>query len=139
MRTFSTDNYPLRKAKAGLSKLFILILLAEIVQLFAACENMEDTYKEFQITRIYSPKINNLSAITGYKSVTLNWSNPEGDIAKKIYIVYGEENITIDEMVETVTINNLEIKGYNISVYTIDAHGNKSVPVTVYVFPNGED
>jgi hypothetical protein len=106
--------------------------------ILSSCETMEDTYKEYVITRVYSPKVLNLTAVVGYKTVTLNWDNPKGDIAKKIHITYGDVTVTLEEMVETVTIDELEIIGYDFSVYTVDAQGNLSVPASIYVFPNGE-
>ena len=105
-----------------------------------SCDKMEDNYTEYlNNERTYSPKVKHLVAETGLREVTLYWQNPEGDLAKKIQIDTGDEQLTFDEMIHTATLSGLEIRGYEISVYTLDAYGNLSVPETVQVFPNGEE
>lgn len=99
---------------------------------------MEDTYKDYQTDTIYSPKVTDLKAQVGYKTVTLAWTNPNSDLAKSILVEYDGKSVAIDGMVATATLNDLVIKGYEISVFTIDAFGNRSVPSKIYVFPNGE-
>ncbi len=106
-----------------------------LIFIISSCENMEDTYKDYMIERVYSPKVKNLKAINGFKEVTLKWDNPQGEIAKKIEIRYEDQKLIYDELINEVVIKNLLLKGYNMSVYTIDAQGNYSIPVVVYVFP----
>jgi hypothetical protein len=125
------------KKNRKLRGILFMVLIA-LLPLFS-CDKMEDNYSEYLTPRSYSPKVINLSAMAGYKTVDLSWENPEGQIAKKIMITYEEEEIILDEMVDTFSLEELEIKGYEILVFTLDAHGNKSVPASVYVFPNGEN
>ncbi len=106
-----------------------------LIFIISSCENMEDTYKDYMIERVYSPKVKNLKAINGFKEVTLKWDNPQGEIAKKIEIRYEDQKLIYNELINEVVIKNLLLKGYNMSVYTIDAQGNYSIPVVVYVFP----
>lgn len=115
--------------------LFSLVSLS----LFNSCEKMEDTYSMYQVETIYSPKVSGLWAQIGYKTATLSWTNPEGDLAKKILVSYDGQEMVFDEMISTITLNDLLIKGYEISVYTIDGFGNRSVPSNVYIFPSGEE
>ncbi len=108
--------------------------------LFFACDKMEDNYKQYEdMQRLYSPKITNLTATVGLKTATLEWDNPEGDLAKKIVVDFQDDILKFESLVDSVTLENLEIKGYNISVYTIDAFGNYSIPVSIQIFPNGEN
>lgn len=115
------------------------VLLLSVTILFAACEEMDDNYKDYLEDIVYSPRVTGLSAQNGYQVVTLNWDNPKGDIAQKIIIRYDEEELVFDEMVSSAVISNLEVKGYEMAVYTMDGAGNYSVPAMIYVFPNGED
>jgi hypothetical protein len=99
---------------------------------------MEDNYEKYIESRIYSPRVTDLNAAVGFKTVTLSWQNPSGDIAKKIIVQYDDQEIVYDEMINEVVIDELEIKGYQMTVLTEDAYGHRSVPSSVYVFPNGE-
>jgi hypothetical protein len=100
---------------------------------------MDDNYKKYlDIQRVYSPKISNLSAVVGLRTATLKWNNPEGNIAKKILIDYQDDSLKFNTMVDSAFLDNLEIKGYTISVYTLDTFNNYSVPVSIQIFPNGE-
>jgi hypothetical protein len=72
----------------------------------------------------------------------LFWENPTGNLAVKIKIEVKDDSIQsfiIDEMVDYYKLENLEIRGYDISVYTIDKYGNLSVPATVSAFPGNSD
>lgn len=103
------------------------------------CEKMEDNYEQYITNQIYSPKVMDLTASIGYKTALLEWSNPTGDIAKKIEIVYDDVLINSDELISSYQLTDLELKGYQVFVYTIDIHGNRSVPAQVYIFPSGEE
>ena len=119
-------------------KNYLLAVLS--VFLLFSCDKMDDNYKKYlEIERIYAPKISNLTAAERLREATLYWDNPEGDIAKKIFIDYGDDSLLIDKMVDSAVITNLEIKGYTVSVYTIDAFDHRSVPVSITIFPNGEN
>ncbi len=89
--------------------------------------------------RIYPPRVTNLVAYEGLREVSLTWDNPAGNIARKILIDYGDDSLYYENMVDSVHIDSLEIKGYTVSVYTLDAYDNKSVPETITIFPNGEN
>ncbi|MCF8370058.1 MAG: DUF4998 domain-containing protein [Bacteroidales bacterium] len=121
-------------------KIFIYVLLIALTTFqFLSCAKMDDNYSDYlDINKVYSPKVTNLTKIPGLKQVRLKWDNPTGDIAKKIFIDYMDSTVTIDSMITSYHLTGLEIKGYDISVYTMDAFDNLSVPETVSVFPNGE-
>mgnify|MGYP000737151315 CR=1 FL=1 len=117
----------------------ILIALVAILNI-SGCSKMDDNYIDYlKMEKVYAPKISNLTAVVGLKTATLTWDNPEGDIAKKILIDYQDDSLKFDSMVDTAVLGNLEIKGYDVSVYTIDAFNNYSIPVTIQIFPNGEN
>ncbi len=113
----------------------VLLLL-----LVASCDKMEDNYAQYLAReRIYPPKVKNLVAYEGLREVSLTWENPSGDLAKKILVDYGDDSLLIETMVDSVHIGDLEIKGYNVSVYTLDDYNNRSVPESTTIFPNGEN
>lgn len=121
-------------------KAFKIISIIFISILFANCDSMEDNYKGYlSDVQTYSPRVTNLKAVTGLKEATLTWTNPKGSIAVKNVITFQDSTIVLDSMVETYKLTNLEIKGYQVSVYTIDQFKNYSVPATVSIFPNGEE
>ena len=118
---------------------YILYILSSLLLLFASCEDMEESYEKYLDNRVYSPRVTNLEAQIGFKTVTLSWENPTGDIAHKIILEYDAQEIIFDELIDTTVVSDLEIKGYEMSVSTQDKYGNRSVPATIYVFPNGEE
>lgn len=115
--------------------LSILILLSTLL----SCDKMEDNYKEYlERNQIYSPRVTNLTADVGLKQALIMWDNPQGNIAKKTLIDYQDSSLMFDTMVDSVFLDSLEIKGYTVSVYTIDEFNNYSVPTQIQIFPNGE-
>lgn len=117
-------------------KIFSFLLVALF---FANCEGMDENYKEYLTNvKVYSPRVTNLSVISGLKEVTLSWKNPQGKIAVKNAIKLQDSTIVLDGLTETYKLTNLEIKGYVVSVYTVDKFDNYSVPATISIFPNGE-
>lgn len=116
-------------------------LVAFFLLLFFAfgCEEMDNNYKVYlEDVQVYSPRVTDLVAAQGLKEVTLNWKNPAGNIAQKNAIMLEDSTIVIDSLVESYHLTNLEIRGYQVSVYTIDSHNNFSIPATINIFPNGE-
>jgi hypothetical protein len=122
------------------SMIKILILGPLLLVLLSSCDKMEDNYEQYlEKEKIYPPKVMNLVAYEGLREVSLTWDNPSGDQAKKILVDYGDDSLLIETMVDSVHIVDLEIKGYNISVYTLDDYNNRSVPESTTIFPNGEN
>lgn len=117
-----------------------IILGALLFGSFAACEQMEDNYAGYlEEEKIYSPRVTDLSAREGLREATLYWTNPSGDIARQIRVDYGDSAFTTESMVDSMLLTGLEIKGYDVSVFTLDRFGNLSVPATIQIFPNGEE
>mgnify|MGYP006299822937 CR=1 FL=1 len=111
-----------------------------LLVLLFSCDKMEDNYAQYlEKEKIYPPKVMNLVAYEGLREVSLTWDNPSGDLAKKILVDYGDDSLLIETMVDSVHIGDLEIKGYNVSVYTLDEFNNRSVPESTTIFPNGEN
>jgi len=120
-------------------KIFINFSIIILALLLTNCSKMDDNYKDYLINvQTYSPRVTNLEVVSGLRVATLNWKNPSGNIASKNAICFDDSTIILDKMAETYTLTNLEIKGYLISVYTIDQFNNYSVPATINIFPNGE-
>jgi len=120
-------------------KIFLKITTIALALLLTNCDKMEDNYTDYlNNVQTYSPRVTNLKALSGLRVATLTWKNPEGNIAIKNCIRFEDSTIILDPMVETYTLTNLEIKGYDISVYTIDKFENYSVPAITSIFPNGE-
>lgn len=115
---------------------FSVIILALML---TNCNSMEDNYNDYlNNVKTYSPRVTNLKAVSGLRVATLTWKNPNGNLAKKNAICFEDSTIILEPLVETYTLTNMDIKGYTISVYTIDQFNNYSVPASVSIFPNGE-
>jgi len=116
-----------------------IISILLIATLFSNCGEMDDNYKDYLTdVPVYSPRVTNLTVVSGLKQATLSWKNPQGRIAIKNVITLQDSTIVLDGLVETYTLTNLEIKGYQVSIFTLDKFNNYSVPATIYIFPNGE-
>lgn len=116
-----------------------IISILFITLLFSNCGGMEDNYKDYLTNvPVYSPRVTNLTVVSGLKQATLTWTNPQGKIAVRNILKLQDSTIVMEGLAETYTLTNLEIKGYQVSVYTQDKFNNYSVPATVYLFPNGE-
>lgn len=110
-----------------------------VCMIFSSCNSMDDNYKHYlDDVEVYSPRITNLTAVSGLKEATLSWKNPKGSIAVKNAIRLEDSTIVLNGLVETYKLSQLEIRGYQISVYTIDQFNHYSVPATINIFPNGE-
>ncbi|MDR0543229.1 MAG: DUF4998 domain-containing protein [Dysgonamonadaceae bacterium] len=108
----------------------------------AACDSMDSNYIDYlHNIKVYSPAVIHLTHIDSYRTVELMWQNPAGDVAQKIKIEWniGEKDtaVIIPEMVDYYKIENMEVRGYDIAVYTIDKYDNLSVPARVNAFPSG--
>ena len=110
-------------------------LLAATVALggLAACDNMDALYTQYMQEQTYSGKISNLQGQSGTGRVVLTWTNPEDQISKKIKIVYGDDKQEkiYDTLVDEASIDGLTASAYQFTVYTMDAFGNLSVPVSI--------
>ena len=121
-------------------KIFTVLVVLLLLSAPGGCDKMEDNWTTYlDEEKVYSPKVMNLTAEEGLMEATLFWENPSGDIARKILIDYGDSLFTIEEMVDSAQLTGLKIKGYDVSVFTLDRFGNRSVPETIQIFPNGEE
>ncbi len=116
-----------------------IIGIFSLVLFFTNCEGMDENYKDYLTeVKVYSPRVTDLKVASGLKEVTLSWKNPRGTIAVENAILLQDSLIKLNGLVESYKLQNLEIKGYAVSVYTIDKFGNFSVPAQTTIFPNGE-
>lgn len=99
----------------------------------AACDNMDALYTQYMQEQTYSGKISNLQGQSGTGRVVLTWTNPEDQISKKIKIVYGDDKQEklYETLVDEASIDGLTASAYQFTVYTMDAFGNLSVPVSI--------
>jgi hypothetical protein len=123
-----------------MKKIILSLIIAAFI--FIACDRMEDNYIDYlHNVKVYSPAIVNLRHVDSYRTVELMWDNPQSDIIEKIRISWdiGETDtaIVIPQIVDTYIMKDLDIRGYTISVFTIDKYGNLSIPRTVNAFPSG--
>jgi hypothetical protein len=117
-----------------------IAVMTGILLACCACDSMDDNYKDYLYNvQQYSPSVRNLTHVDALGTVELFWENPPGNLAVKIKIDWEAGADTINEMIEYYKLENLEIRGYDISVYTIDRYGNLSVPVTVSAFPGNSE
>ncbi|RHJ81237.1 DUF4959 domain-containing protein [Parabacteroides sp. AM08-6] len=100
---------------------------------FISCDNMDALYVDYLTEQTYSGKITDLKAYAGTGRVLLTWTNPKDQISKKIKIVYGDDKQEkiIDTLVDEVYIEGLTLGSYEFTVYTLDANGNSSIPVSI--------
>lgn len=120
------------KIKYIAASLFVVLLFA------IGCESMDDNYKEYLGEYNYSGKIQNLRVYPGFERVVLAWDNPKDQKSKSIRVIYGADDSVVeyDSMVDSVSIDGLtDGTGYDFTVYTLDAHNNISVPVSLTAFP----
>lgn len=118
---------------------YILISFIALLVL-AGCQQMEYNYEEYLGNEvIYSPSVRNLKDSSILKEIFLTWDNPPSNIATQIIVDYQDSVITADSMIDSIHLVDLEVKGYTISVYTMDAFGNLSLPAVITSFPDGEN
>ncbi|GAP71326.1 hypothetical protein SAMD00024442_103_2 [Candidatus Symbiothrix dinenymphae] len=110
--------------------------------LSGSCSDMGDSVKDYVTEEtVYPGKFDKAVATTGYENVEIDLLNagriPASEIylgkAKKTVVEYGDKPpVVIDSLCSWVKITGLtQPVTYKFIVYTIDEHGNKSVPVDV--------
>ncbi len=120
-------------------KLYPTIILVLLAFVLTKCESIDSNYSDYlKNVKQYSPRVTDLTVQSGLKEATLLWKNPQGNIAVKNAILLQDSMIVLDGLTERYKLENLEIKGYAVSVFTVDKFGNYSVPAQTTIFPNGE-
>ncbi len=120
----------------------ILILLSLVISgiIIAGCDSMDDNFKQYLEEYNYSGKIKNLAVLSGYQRVILTWENPKDQKSTKTLVVYGDQQLEFDHLVDSVSIQNLTSgSGYEFTVYTLDLSQNRSVPVSITALPVSQD
>ena len=122
-------------------KKLIYAIIAISFMLISSCNSIDYNYKEYYDgVQKYAPCVNNLTVTTDLEVIHLSWENPKGSLAKKIKIDAGDDYVIVtDELISEYTFTDMPIKGYTISVYTIDKFGNLSVPKTINAFPGSNN
>ena len=139
-------------------KIYKLLLLSALpaLGLLSSCEDMDENYKQYEVEDVYSGKVLNLTARVGFESAILSWDNPQDQISKGIEIVVvGNDTVlysfdfatltpsTPDLVIyeaDSIRINNLnQGTAYEMTVYTVDAYGNRSIDVMVPVMPLSQE
>ncbi len=105
---------------------------------YISCDSMEDNFKQYLGEYNYSGKIDSLRVYPGFERVVLAWDNPRDQKSKTIRVIYGPDSTVVnyDTLVDSISIDGLDAgTGYDFTVYTLDAHNNLSVPVSITAFP----
>lgn len=118
--------------------LYILTIICAAALTVTSCSDMDDNYEKYlENVPTYSPAIRNLKAVSPEAgTLTLSWEIVDDThLIKGIQIVAKKtatdvKTFDINEVVTSYTIENLDLQGYEFSVYTIDGFGNRSIPVT---------
>lgn len=107
------------------------------IVVFSSCTDLDENYNQYLDDIKYSSRISNLTGKIGIEKVQLIWNNPDDLVAKRIRIEYGDSLfVETEDMVSSYTISDLtSAAGYNFTVYTLDAYGNKSVGASIFLAP----
>lgn len=121
-------------------KKYIICASIFLAGLIAGCESIDDNYKQYLEEYNYSGKISNLKVAVGFQRAILTWDNPTDQKSKTSLIVFGKDSIAFDQLVDSVSISGLNSgSGYDFSVFTLDAYGNRSVPISISALPVSQD
>lgn len=139
-------------------KIYKLLLLCALpaLGLLSSCEDMDENYKQYEVEDIYSGKVLNLVAKVGFESAVLVWDNPQDQVSKGIEIVaIGNDTVTYSFDFATLTPNTTDLEiyaadsvrinnlnqgtAYSMTVYTVDAYGNRSIDVSAPVMPLSQE
>lgn len=122
----------------------IIFLIASLIVLFGACEDMHEKTEKYYGEVVYPAKFDTIYAHIGYERAEIDLLRagriPSNEIklgkAKKTIIEYDEERIVFDEIKSWVNISGLtQSKIYRFYIYTEDEFGNQSVPQEIAVIP----
>lgn len=116
----------------------LVLLCIGLSLFFTNCSEMDDNYKQYLTEYSYSGKVTNTRTYVGYERVILAWDNPKDQKSKTILIEYDidKKEKKFESLVDSVIIDELYSGGgYEFAIYTQDAAGNKSVPVTITALP----
>lgn len=126
--------------KTNYLSVWICVLL--LIAGFSGCDDMNSNIEQYMQEYNYSGKVTKLRYYIGYERVILAWDNPTDQKSKTILIEYDtdKKHKTYDTLVDSVSIDGLTSgSGYDFSVYTQDASGNLSVPVSITALPISEE
>jgi len=121
----------------SIKKIIVAILLVTLAGNHG-CDSMDDNFKQYLEEYDYSGKIDSLRVYPGFERVILAWDNPKDQKSKRIRVVYGADStvLNFDALVDSISIDGLTAgTGYEFIVYTLDDHGNLSVPSYITAFP----
>lgn len=133
LKILNLKNKEMKKMKYCVTYLMIWMSVP-----FTGCTDMDENYKQYTNEYDYSGKISNLRSYIGNERVILAWDNPNDQKSKTILIEYGidKKQKTFESLVDSVVIDKLDSGvGYMFDVFTQDAFGNMSVPVSKTVLP----
>ncbi len=134
-----------------INKLLLLSVLPAL-GILSSCEDMDENYKDYTTEVVFSGKITNLKSLIGYQSVILYWDNPIDQRSKGIEIECIGADTTVFKYdltelnsnsndLEVYKADSVRIKGltegtgYDFTVYSTDAYGNRSIAVSTTVLP----
>ncbi len=125
-----------------MKRIYYVLMLALTALTMGSCKDMDDNYSQYlEDIPTYAPMVTDLKAVSPEAgSITLSWTLPTGDLAKKMQIVYKEsttlsDTLDIPQLQTSYTITGLKLQQYEFNVYTVDEFGNHSIPVTASFTP----
>lgn len=117
------------------NSLFLLLTISLL--LLSGCSDLDENYRHYLDDIKYSSRVQELTGKIGVEKVYLYWTNPEDHVAKRIRIEYGDSlYVETESLVSSITIEDLtSAVGYNFTIYSLDAYGNKSIGSSIFLTP----
>ena len=121
---------------------FLCLFLAVLA--FAACDSLEDTYKDAAGDGPirYLGKCSDLNATIGWKRLMVTWTNSPDPVVDKVKLTWTKDDDTkeaiLDKNVNSYEIDDLDDGNYEVTVCSIDKEGRPSLATTVYARPYTE-
>lgn len=125
----------------------IYIFLFFCVALVSSCSKMYDNLEKYAGETIYPGRFDTIVGRVGFERVEIDLMKagrvPAGQIklgkAMKTVVEYDNKQVTIDSLASWLNIKDLKVsKLYRFKIYTIDEHGNRSVPQQIGLIPYTE-
>lgn len=108
-----------------------------LTSLFAGCEDMEDTYKDYAGDGPirYVGKCSDVKVVPGWNCLRVSWVRSKDPTVEKIKVTCGDLVDYVPADQTEYTINDLENESYKITVSGVDSEGNESIATELYERP----
>lgn len=108
-----------------------------VAGLFAGCEDMEDTYKDYAGDGPirYVGKCKDVQVLPGWNCLRLSWMPSDDPTVEQIKITCGDIVEFIPATQTEYTITGLGNESYKVTISGVDAEGNESIATELYERP----